>query len=453
MTANLHWRAVLGALGFWCALCSGTLYAYSAFVEQIVVVCELPVQQLHVIYSAGQLGVGFGVLPGYIFDRFGPVGACLYAFVLLVAGNWSMAASLSKVAVPMSGGLASDHQHCSVTSLAVSYFMVHQGSIALLQGNLFANIHVAPRSRKGAVSGFILAGFGLSGALWSRLFRSVFVGDLRAYFLGTSAVFGATALLGAIALPALVVRAAGQAAARDQLATLEDGAEGAGEHEPLRQATPDVPIAQIARATDFWLFAAVFAVLQAVGSGVFIANAALMTKSAGSPRDEQLDAVSFVSYGNTLGRLFGGVLLDGLELLGVPRGAHCVGTGLLLVIAVSALVHPASAASLRSLLFPALVCIGAAYGWNFATLPAFLATKFGQANLGVCFGTCTMILALAVLCTSTTAGGLYDAAAYRGDPEYTRWEQAFQLAQHMSLLGLALAAALFWRLLPLQKQR
>lgn len=210
----------------------------------------------------------------------------------------------------------------------------------------------------------------------------------------------------------------------------------------------EATIGSILLSFEFGLFLATFALLQAVGSGVFIANLSLMLASLGVDQSQRLLFVRMVSYCNCGGRLACGALMDFFEPRGIPRAAFTVGTAALLLAA--ALVLRLSA---EALLFPCLISVGIAYGGNWAIMPSFIAARFGTARMGVCFNLMSATMSVVVLLVSSTVGRLYDvvwerqvaAGSEPGEGGLCRgaacWHGAYALAMGLGAAGLATACA------------
>merc|ERR1711933_311313 len=128
----------------------------------------------------------------------------------------------------------------------------------------------------------------------------------------------------------------------------------------------------------------VFALLQAVGSGIFIANVSLIGASLGVAESSRLRLTKTVSYANCAGRSAVGFLMDFFEPRGVPRSAHTMGTSFLLVL-VAASLSFLPEQLLETVLAPCLQVVGLAYGANWAIMPSFLKTWFGDEHLGIIF--------------------------------------------------------------------
>jgi len=466
-------RLPLLILGAWMAICGGTLYGFSAFEVELMSQCALSAQQLDMVYAAGQLGVGLGITSGIIYDRIGPGAVCCWALVLLLLGNFGLSMSLE---ADDCGGEA---------TLVMLYFVLQHGSTGLYQAGLFSNIRMTPASSQGAVAGAVAAGYGLSAAFWTTAYKHAFGRNLARFFKGTGVIFGATALIGLFAIPFLF-RSAGPALAYGRL---EEETEVRTKASPVAsedsvtqiigKPSADSTVAKKTRRSlpprllpakdtqslrdivcqpEFWLFVGAFSLLQAVGSGVFIANLSLMAQSLGIPEETRLSYVRTVSYCNCGGRLLAGYIMDVCEARGIPRGVHPVWTGSILAcVAASMWLLPEHV--IPGLILPALIAVGVAYGANWAILPSFVSSRFGTTNVGVCFNLNTSLMSCMVFMASVTAGSLYDAEAKVTQQPPSRaattgsfcagvrcWRGAYFLGFCLSCAGLTCAGALAWRL-------
>eukprot|EP00913_Durusdinium_trenchii_P020057 g18849.t2 len=484
------WRQILLLLlGTWMALCGGSLYAFSRFEVQIMSRCGLTAQQLDVVYAAGQAGVGLGIIPGTLYDLRGPVGACLYGAVFNAAGNFGMSLMLQREGC---GG---------VSTLAFWYFLVQQGSVAIFQAGLFSNIANAPPKMQGVITGIVSSGYGLSAAFVTLLFA--FFGedttptdrcppdncgafasaagcfflrsdesdpgptdeDLDQYFKGTGVLFAITGLVAAALMPCLHGKPrlaygrlpevtgkdeAGVSPPPTKLGRQEESEEleRAAPATPSSKSVPHMSRKDILCRLDFWLFLMSFVLLQAIGSGLYIANLSLIGDSLGISADHRAIYVRAVSYSNCLGRLCVGFAMDALEIRGVHRSDHIVVTAVGVMLSSFALLLLPEEVVPHALL-PALAVTAAAYGANWAIMPSFIAKRFQGSHVGVMFNVHSGHIAVAVLLTSYAVGGLYDIeAAQQGQDAFCRgaicWRSSFALGAGLQTLALLVGLVLAW---------
>ncbi|CAK9025255.1 unnamed protein product [Durusdinium trenchii] len=447
------WRQILLLLlGTWMALCGGSLYAFSRFEVQIMSRCGLTAQQLDVVYAAGQAGVGLGIIPGTLYDLRGPVGACLYGAVFNAAGNFGMSLMLQREGC---GG---------VSTLAFWYFLVQQGSVAIFQAGLFSNIANAPPKMQGVITGIVSSGYGLSAAFVTLLF-AFFGEDLDQYFKGTGVLFAITGLVAAALMPCLHGKPrlaygrlpevtgkdeAGVSPPPTKLGRQEESEEPerAAPATPSSKSVPHMSRKDILCRLDFWLFLMSFVLLQAIGSGLYIANLSLIGDSLGISADHRAIYVRAVSYSNCLGRLCVGFAMDALEIRGVHRSDHIVVTAVGVMLSSFALLLLPEEVVPHALL-PALAVTAAAYGANWAIMPSFIAKRFQGSHVGVMFNVHSGHIAVAVLLTSYAVGGLYDIeAAQQGQDAFCRgaicWRSSFALGAGLQTLALLVGLVLAW---------
>ncbi|CAE7784434.1 hoxN [Symbiodinium microadriaticum] len=437
-------------LGTWMALCGGSLYAFSRFEVQIMTRCSLTAQQLDVVYAAGQAGVGLGIVPGTLFDLYGPVETSLYGAAFTAAGNLGLASMLS------------GDQCGGVSSLATWYFLVQQGSVAIFQAGLFTNIVEAPPKMQGIITGIVSSGYGLSAAFVTFLF-AFFQEDLDAYFKGTALLFSATGLVAACTMPLL--RGGSRATAYGRLEHKDEAGGrspppattyGRQEQEELPEAapapassSPSLSRRDILCRADFWLFLLPFVLVQSIGSGLYIANLSLIGDSLGISPDSRPVYVRAVSYCNSLGRIFSGLAMDTLEPRGIHRSDHLLLSAFAVILASVALfLLPEEI--VPAMLLPALAVIAAAYGSNWAIMPSYISKRFYGSHVGVMFNIHSGHIAVAVLVTSYAVGGLYDAQAeLQGEGSFchgtTCWRPAFGMGLIVQAVALAVALLLMWK--------
>eukprot|EP00929_Paragymnodinium_shiwhaense_P108778 TRINITY_DN7510_c0_g1_i5.p1 TRINITY_DN7510_c0_g1~~TRINITY_DN7510_c0_g1_i5.p1 ORF type:complete len:450 (+),score=76.27 TRINITY_DN7510_c0_g1_i5:205-1554(+) len=241
------------------------------------------------------------------------------------------------------------------------------------------------------------------------------------------------------------------------------------------QAVPKTPSAahrwswrHMLLSPDFVLLVVMFSALQAIGSGLFFANLALMAASFGIPEQQRLANIRWISYCNCAGRFIVGCAMDFCGRLGMPRIAHGCWTGAVFCCCVLALRFLPEAA-LADWLLPAVIVVGFAYGANWTIMPGYVANQFGTSYLGIGFNTNAAFMSVTVAVSAQFFGHLYDieAAALRversnattplgeeatgsegGLCEGARcWRGAYSVGLCMASLGLLTALTLTWRAL------
>ena len=122
------------------------------------------------MYALGQLGVGCGLVPGAIYDNYGPRLTAAYALLFTTIGNLGLQTMLHV-------------DDCGGALLGFLYMLLQNGSAALYQVGLFSCIRSATPASQGTVGGIVAAGYGLSAAFWLTnliscfLFTMFFWGD------------------------------------------------------------------------------------------------------------------------------------------------------------------------------------------------------------------------------------------------------------------------------------
>ncbi|CAE7216629.1 unnamed protein product [Symbiodinium pilosum] len=421
----------------------GVVEGSCRFEVQIMTECGLTAQQLDIVYAAGQAlmplgtlyglhraGVGLGIIPGALFDLYGPVGTSLYGAAFSVVGNLGLA------------------------------LMLRRGSVAIFQAGLFTNITEAPPKMQGVVTGIVSAGYGLSAAFVTLLF-SFFKEDLELYFNGTAFLFSVTGLLAACVLPLL--RSGSRAAAYGRLDHKDEAARRSppptsyGRQEQDDAPDSPTPVSstltlsrrEILCRADFWLCLLPFVLVQSIGSGLYIANLSLIADSLGISPDSRAVYVRTLSYCNCLGRFCSGLAMDALEPRGIYRSDH------LLLSTVAAILASLALCLLQeevipTMLLPAIALIAAAYGSNWAIMPSYISKRFYGSHVGVMFNIHSGHLALAVLLMSYAVGGLYDAQAdFQNEGSFCRgtvcWRAAFILGLGVQAAAFAVLLVLMWK--------
>lgn len=212
---------------------------------------------------------------------------------------------------------------------------------------------------------------------------------------------------------------------------------------------------QMVFALDFQLLVLFFSMLQAIGSGLFFANLALMATSLRIPERERLRQVRWISYCNCLGRFVAGCAMDFFSRHGVPRIAHGCWTGTVFVCCV-ALLRFAPEAALADLLLPVVVVVGFAYGANWTIMPGYIADRFGTSYLGIGFNVNAAAMSCTVTAASQLFGYLYDVEAAVSESESAAsdagfclgakcWRGAYSFALGLACVGLVTGITMTWQ--------
>lgn len=240
------YEPVILSLCLWNAICGGTLYMFPGMETDLMKVCGYSASDVDLLYSAGQMGVGVGFLPGAIFDRFGVSWSSVYAFVMIVIGSIGVsygvlgsnygdiqnvggsssfsggaeaggtqratagASGMSPRPVegrPVEGppfvshdldlhGALAKERCFEAWPLAIFYFCLQHGSVSLYQNGLFTGLALASRKHVGATAGVLAAGYGLSAAVWNLVYVHIFGHDIPSYVRVTGVIWAMTAVVG-----------------------------------------------------------------------------------------------------------------------------------------------------------------------------------------------------------------------------------------------------------------
>ena len=145
------------------AVCAGAVVAFTPDVWVAVAVgANVTTTEMQIALTGGGLGFFSGLLPGLIADKLTPMlaafffsgGACLGWFLLF----WVSRGDL----------------HVAWPLLGLFFFIVGQSCIGMVTLGLRMVAHNAPRSRRGFISGSIIAAVGAGMLLWQLLFFAVF---------------------------------------------------------------------------------------------------------------------------------------------------------------------------------------------------------------------------------------------------------------------------------------
>lgn len=380
-----------------CCLCAGSLYIFSALQPALSAACSAySAEDIDLVYSFGQAGVGLGFLPGLVGVLLGPFWVPLYGALCLSMGSFGFSLSVQRCASPL--------------VLSTSYLALQHGSTALYQSALFPSLAAASKSNAGKISGLLSASLGLSGALWNSVYT--FTGWGLTSFVTTSGLlWTAVALTQAFLLyrrrPSAQLNA--NESSRELLQFPSDSIprEAAFLNGNSDKATvkPPHPLS----SALFWTVFFQFALTNCVGSGLFIANLKLLSGNLGlhTSADRSL-SVTLVSLANTAGRLLAGLFLDLSRSYVSARRLMLLSAGLMCFCCVSISLSETFPIQHPLLL---LAAAGFAYGFNWTLLPAHMSLSFGQKHMALGFGLPVLLMSVGVRWISQHAGAEVDENA------------------------------------------
>jgi len=395
------WIVTLAGLGINLAL--GVLYSWSVIAKTL----SKPVAEGGWGWSAGQaslpyaIGVGIFaiamVFAGRAQDRFGPrivatIGGAMCGIGMVVSSYATAANALPVIlGFGVLTGLGIGLGYASATPAAVKWF---------------------PPSRKGLVTGLVVAGFGLA---------SVYIAPLTTWLLQTQHVAGAFRILG-IAFFIVTVGLA-------QL--LRNPPEGYVPAPELKKVAAGatasviddyewkdmVRTRQFALLWTMYAFSA-FAGLMIIGHMAKIAAAQLPNLDLG------FALVAVLAIGNAAGRVVAGIVAD---KIGGTR------TMLIVFVAQAAMMGLLAFAGTPAALVPIAAAIGFCYGANLSLFPTTTAGYFGTKNLGVNYGLVFTAWGFGGVFGSMTAGTIVDSSG--------TYSVAYAIAAGLCLLAAGLTFA------------
>lgn len=374
--ATRGWIVTFAGLGINLAL--GVLYSWSVIAKTL----SKPVAESGWGWSAGQaslpyaIGVGVFaismVFAGKAQDRFGPrivatIGGALCGIGLIVASLGTAENALPIIlGFGLLTGLGIGLGYAAATPAAVKWF---------------------PPSRKGFITGLVVAGFGLA---------SVYIAPLTTWLLGAQDVSGAFRTLGVAFLVVTVLLA-------QLLTNPPKGYVPAESHKrnDAKAASPGVDYdwRDMVRTRQFallWLMYAfsAFAGLMIIGHMAKIAAAQLPDIDLG------FLLVAVLAIGNAAGRVVAGVTADRIGGVRTMFVVFVVQAAMMAVLAFS---------STAAALVPVAAAVGFCYGANLSLFPSTTAGYFGTTHLGVNYGLVFTAWGVGGVFGSMTAGTIVDS--------------------------------------------
>ncbi len=377
------WIVTAAGLGINLAL--GVLYSWSVIAKTLT----KPVAEGGWAWSAGQASVPYAigvgvfaltmVFAGRLQDRFGPrivasVGGALCGIGLIVA---SLATPENTLPIILGFGVLTGvgigFGYAAATPAAVKWF---------------------PPSKKGLITGIVVAGFGLA---------SVYIAPLTSWLLSTQGVSGAFRVLGIVFVVATVLLA--QLLVNPPKDYLPARAAGAAAATAAADApNNDYDWREMVRTKQFallWLMyvCSAFAGLMIIGHMAKIAAMQLTGIEIG------FVLVAVLAIGNAGGRVVAGMLAD---RIGGVR------TMLLVFVAQAALMGALAISSTPAIMLPVAALVGFCYGANLSLFPSTTAGFFGTKNLGVNYGLVFTAWGVGGVFGSMTAGTIVDSTGSYG---------------------------------------
>lgn len=368
------WVVTLAGLGINLAL--GVLYSWSVIAKTL----SKPAAEGGWGWSAGHaslpyaIGVGVFavamVFAGRAQDRFGPrvvatVGGVLCGVGMIVASfatptvGWPVVVGFGLLT-----GLGIGLGYASATPAAVKWF---------------------PASKKGLVTGIVVAGFGLA---------SVYIAPLTKWLLDTQDVAATFRILGAAFF--VVVTALSQLLVNPPAGYLP--AQASADRASLSRRD-EYDWREMLRTRQFALLWVMYA-CSAFAGLMIIGHMAKIAATQLTGLDLGFLLVAVLAVGNAGGRVVAGVVSDRIGGVRTMLGVFTLQAVLMGVLAV---------AGTPMTLVPIAALIGFCYGANLALFPATTAEYFGTAHLGVNYGLVFTAWGVGGVFGSMTAGTIVDS--------------------------------------------
>jgi len=394
------WIVTLAGLGLNLAL--GVLYSWSIIAKTL----SKPAAEGGWGWSAGQASLPYAIAVGVfavsmVFagraqDRFGPrliasIGGALCGVGMVIS---SLATPGNGLPVTIGFGLFTGVGiglgYASATPAAVKWF---------------------PASRKGLITGLVVAGFGLA---------SVYIAPLTTWLLQTQQVTGAFRILGVAFfivtvglaqllnnppegyVPAPELKKAGTAAAR---------------------ATDDYEWSEMVRTRQFVLLWTMYA-FSAFAGLMIIGHMAKIAAAQMPDLDLGFALVAVLAIGNAAGRVVAGIVAD---RIGGTRTMFAV------FVVQATMMGLLAFAGTPVALVPIAAAVGFCYGANLSLFPTTTAGYFGTKNLGVNYGLVFTAWGVGGVFGSMTAGTIVDSTGTYG--------VAYAIAAVLCLLAASLTFA------------
>lgn len=388
-SASRGWVVTFAGLGLNLAL--GVLYSWSVIAK----VLSKPVEEGGWGWSAGAASLPYAVAVGIfaismVFagraqDRFGPrivatIGGALTGIGMIIASFGTAENSLPIVlGFGVLSGIGIGLGYAAATPAAVKWF--------------------SP-SRKGLITGLVVAGFGLA---------SVYIAPLTTWLLHSQQVSGTFRILGAAFLVVTVALAqllqnppAGYVPAGMPDEKLAASAGGAAA--TVAEVRRDYDWREMVRTKQFYLMWLMYA-FSAFAGLMIIGHMAKIAAAQLSAIDLGFVLVAVLAVGNASGRVVAGVLADRLGGTRTMFGVFVLQAVMMGVLAF---------AGTPMTLVPVAAVIGFCYGANLSLFPSTTAGYFGTANLGVNYGLVFTAWGVGGVFGSMTAGTIVDSTGAYG---------------------------------------
>eukprot|EP01116_Phalansterium_solitarium_P016768 TRINITY_DN3968_c1_g4_i1.p1 TRINITY_DN3968_c1_g4~~TRINITY_DN3968_c1_g4_i1.p1 ORF type:complete len:588 (-),score=88.96 TRINITY_DN3968_c1_g4_i1:185-1819(-) len=388
---------------------SGTPYLFGVFGPFLQDHLNYSPVEVNMVGTLGNLGTYFNFVPGMFFDRFGIKPAGLLATALLSGGYVCM-------------WLAASTRNAVLTHYIVFglfWMMAGMGSGTLYQVGLGPNIGNFTQQHRGKVAGVLASLFGLSGAIFTQLYKLFLAPSVLGLFVMLAASLGGVGLLGTLLVRRLppdsvdprpaspeaggidtASKASAEPSADAPAESNQESEHLLGPHKSVPNADKSVSafesgrhwrllgihwqyrpgdehynMLQMTLTLRFWLmFGAFFTV---TGAGLtLINNLGSIAIALGGADGSQDNLVILLSCSNWLGRVVFGLLSDRLAAL------FSRPTFLVFSCALMGLAQLWLAFSDFNMLYFGVFLGGFAYGASWCTVPVLVFELFGTKHWG-----------------------------------------------------------------------
>lgn len=396
------WVVTLAGLGINLAL--GVLYSWSVIAKTLT----KPLAEGGWGWTSGAASLPYAiacgvfavamVFAGRAQDRFGPrivatIGGTLCGVGMIVSSFATPESALPVIlGFGVLTGIGIGLGYAAATPAAVKWF---------------------PPSRKGFVTGIVVAGFGLA---------SVYIAPLTTWLLGAQQVEGTFRILG---IAFLLVTVGLSQLLQNPPAGYAPPAEkpASAAHKEATGHSEDYEWHEMVRTRQFalmWLMYAFasFAGLMIIGHMAKIAALQLTSIDLG------FVLVAVLAIGNASGRVVAGAVADRVGGIRTMLGVFVLQAAMMGVLAVS---------SAALSLVPVAAGVGFCYGANLSLFPSTTAGYFGTKNMGVNYGLVFTAWGVGGVFGSLTAGSIVDSTGTYG--------VAYAIAAGLCLVAAALTFA------------
>eukprot|EP01091_Cochliopodium_minus_P018499 TRINITY_DN7523_c0_g1_i1.p1 TRINITY_DN7523_c0_g1~~TRINITY_DN7523_c0_g1_i1.p1 ORF type:complete len:482 (-),score=105.48 TRINITY_DN7523_c0_g1_i1:62-1507(-) len=437
-------------------LVSGLQYIFGVFAPQLKTIFNYSQTEINLIGTLGNFGIYLAILPGIMFDKFGPRTTLIMGAALLLIGYalvW----------------LAADTQFVrSPFLLGVFLFVAGHGGGCGLATMASCSVNF-DKKQVGKVLGLLLACFGMSTALFSQFYRWFFSPDAVKLLFFLSVSTSSVLLIGSFFVD--YTEAAKIKIAEDKLLKQTEEIENKYEDEVILSTSnkkkvewsdnetkisdsnslikepyknPEMTYFQAMKTLNLWL---IFISLGIVGGGglVFLNNAGTLVIALGGKEGGQTTLITMFSIINSFTRMFAGFLSDRLSNH-LSRPFFFLFASIFMTIGMVYMAF----ANLKMLYFGVII-VGVAFGTNFALMPVLVSELFSRTYYfaGI-FGIIKLAPGIGSLIFATLlAGKLYDIEAEKQGVVdcigQVCFRNIFLLCGFFCFLSGLLSFFLFWR--------